>query len=242
MKNVRKYVSLLLALTLCFCLTACGGDDGDGESAPATIEGLVMDDSVVCDYSGFWGTWQGEDSSTLLVEEYGDRTRFELSDGEELLASGELQYVEKYGYVYAYNEHTGTAHQCWFDENNTLHIDTLGTFSKVSGDVPGDTIGDVDDTDVAADYPALAGTWYLDGAADAPSSLEFDEHGNWTLYERPGGDGDPTEVDCGTTAAGEEDGLYYAVSSLFEDTVYDFTLADENTLYWGGEYDCFIRV
>ena len=238
MKNWKKYAALLLALALSLSLMACGGDTGvSGDDAPAAIEGLVMDDSVECDYSGFWGTWQGEDGSVLLVEEYNGRTRFELDGtGDELLASGELQYAEAYGYVYAYNEHDGIAYQCWFDETNTLHIDTLGAFAKVSGDLPGDTVGDV------TDYAALAGTWYLDGAADAPSMLEFDEHGIWTLYERPGGDGDPTEVDWGTTTAGEEAGLYYAVSSLFEDAVYDFTVVDDNTLYWGGEYDCFMRV
>lgn len=239
MKNWKKYMSLLLALIMCLSLMACGGDSGssDGDVAPATIEGLVMDDSVECDYSGFWGTWLGEDGSVLLVEEYTDRTRFDLSDGDELLASGELQYVEEYGYVYAYNEHDGMAHQCWFDENNALHIDAFGTFTQMSGDMPDDTDGDV-----AADYSELLGTWYLDGAAEAASSLEFDEHGNWTLYERPGGDGDPTEVDCGTVSAGGEDGLYYATSTLFEDVVYDFTVVDDNTMYWGGEYDCYIRV
>jgi len=47
--------------------------------------------------------------------------------------------------VYAYNEHDGIAHRCWFDEDNTLYIDSVGTFSKVSGDTPGETVGDNSD-------------------------------------------------------------------------------------------------
>ena len=67
MKNWKKLASLLLALVLCLSLTACGGD---GKSAPATIEDLVLDDSVAYDYNIFLGTWLGEDGSTLGVGVY----------------------------------------------------------------------------------------------------------------------------------------------------------------------------
>lgn len=64
------------------------------------------------------------------------------------------------------------------------------------------------------------------------------------LMERPGGDGDPTMVDCGTIQverSGEET-LYYAVSTRFADVTYDFTLIDSSTMYWGGEYDCYQKM
>lgn len=80
--------------------------------------------------------------------------------------------------------------------------------------------------------------------ADAPSILVIDQAGGWELMERPGGDGDPTMVDCGTIQverSGEET-LYYAVSTRFADVTYDFTLIDSSTMYWGGEYDCYQKM
>lgn len=80
--------------------------------------------------------------------------------------------------------------------------------------------------------------------ADAPSILVIDQAGGWELMERPGGDGDPTMVDCGTIRverSGEET-LYYAVSTRFADVTYDFTLIDSSTMYWGGEYDCYQKM
>ena len=58
MKNRKSYYSLLLALVLCLCLTACGGsgdtiDDGgedygsDEVSAPDSFEGMVKDSELV---------------------------------------------------------------------------------------------------------------------------------------------------------------------------------------------------
>lgn len=62
-----------------------------------------------------------------------------------LVACGDIQYVEEYDHVYAHNEHDGIAHRCWFDEDNALHIDSVGIFSKVSGDTPGEIVGDNSD-------------------------------------------------------------------------------------------------
>ena len=138
MKNLRKYAARLLALVLCLSLVACGG------GAPDKLETIVIDDSVEYDYSIFLGTWLDEESSVLAVEEYDDgRAHYTLSDADdEWIAGGVFQYVEEYGYVYAYNDFDGIAYKCQLDEDNTLNISSFGAFTKVSGDVPGETIGD----------------------------------------------------------------------------------------------------
>ena len=107
MKKWKGLAAFLLALAMSFSLMACGGSDGGTDTIPESIENLVIDDSVEYDYSNFFGTWLGEDGSVLIMEYIEDITnseRFMLSDAnDELLASGNIQYVEEYGYVYAYN-------------------------------------------------------------------------------------------------------------------------------------------
>ena len=239
MKSMKKCLTLLLALLLALSLAACGGDSSTPvDEPPASLEDMVKDSSIDADYSGFMGTWVNDDSAELIVEPSEDveEMRFALYGADGTVeASGYLQYMEEYGYVYAYNEHDGVAHQCWFDENNSLSIDSFGTFTQTSGGA--------DDTQAGGDNAALAGVWYLDGEAGAESIIEIDANGNWSLSERPGGDGDPTQVDGGSLQADpDNEGLYYASSSLFDDTVYDMTVVDENTMYWGGEYDCYMRI
>ena len=164
MKNWKKCISLLLALVMCLSLAACGGED---ETAPETIKNLALNASVEYDYSRFMGTWLGEDSSVLVMEHFEDlynSERFDLHDADnDLLASGNLQYVEEYGYVYAYNEHDGIAHKCWFDTDGALCIDTFGTFTKVSGDVPGENIGNTEEElEQLPDISGYTGCWKVE--------------------------------------------------------------------------------
>ena len=228
---------------LCLSLAACGsgGDtDTDTDAAPDSFEGMVKDSERMVSLSDYGGTWAGDDGSTMLVEAGGDgdEVRFALYDaGDEVPASGFIQFVPDYGCDYFSNEHDGVAYRSRLDEAGALDVVSLGTFAKVSGDLPGETIGDTG-------FETLAGTWYLDAEADAPSILVIDQTGGWELMERPGGDGDPTMVDCGTIRverSGEET-LYYAVSTRFADVTYDFTLIDSNTMYWGGEYDYYQKM
>lgn len=245
MKLWRKYAALAAALVLCLTLAACGGDDGgngDGGSddnfynVPESFEGLVKDSEQMADLYVYGGAWRGEDGSTLIAahNDSGDEVRFALYDAdEEITASGFIQYVPEYDYDYFYNEHDGVAYRARFDEVGALHVTALGTFEKMLGDTPGENIGDTG-------YEALAGVWYLDGEAGAASILEIGEDGSWTLYERPGGDGDPTMVDGGTLEADEENlDRYFAVSDQFDDVVYDFNVIDNSVMYWGGEYDYY---
>ena len=165
----------------------------------------------------------------------GDEMRFVLYDaGENIAASGFIQLVQEYSADYFYNEHDGLAHHSWLDGSGTLQIDSLGAFTKASGDVPGENIGDTGDE-------ALVGEWYQDGEAGAVSILVIYQTGIWDLYERPGGDGDPVMVDRGTLEGGSG-GLYQAPSVVYDGVVYDMTVVSGDTLYWGGENDCYQKL
>lgn len=230
----HKILTLLLALALCLSLAACGGSGG--ETAPESFEGMVKDDALLTDYSMYWGIWNGEDGSQMIVEMggSGDEVRFALYDTDNVLtASGYIQTEQQYEADYFYNEHDGVAHHSWLDESGDMHVDALGTF-RYEGPVNNGAEGD---------YASLAGVWFLDGDAGAVSSIEIDAYGSWTLYERPEVDGDPTEVDCGSLSLKPEgEGLYDAASILFEGVVYDMRVVSEDTLYWGGENDCYIKM
>ena len=240
MNNWKKYAGLLLALIICLSLASCGGDD---DTAPKTIKNLAMNASVEYDYSQFMGTWSGEDKRVLVMEHfenYYTSERFTLYDADNnMLASGNLQYVEKYGYVYIYNEHDGIAHICWFNEDGTLYIDSFGTFTKVSGDVPGEVVGEVtgeangDDYD----YTMFSGSWYLNGDIYSSSCIEFDSSGTvWSMYERDD-NGFFDGVNGGTLRVIGEN-RYEAVSYWYEGEKFYCYLAD-GILYWGGEDGCY---
>ena len=249
MKHFHKYAAFALALVFSLGFTACGADstapsDDSTEDnfydVPNFFEGLVKDSEQMADLYIYGGAWTGEDGGTLLVanNEEGDEVRFALYDAdEEITASGFIQFVPEYDYDYFYNEHDGVAYRSWSDEIGALHVAELGTFTKVTGDAPGETMGD-------PDFAALTGSWYLDAEPDAPSILVFDETGSWELMERPGGDGDPDMVDCGTVQPAPEDSeeMYLAVSSQFEDVAYEFTLLDQDTMRWGGEFDFYQKM
>lgn len=245
MKHLKTYLSFALTLAFCLSLAACGesnedyGDDGSDYNlygVPDSFEGLVKDSEQMSNLYLYGGAWKGEDGGTLIsaTNDDGDEVRFALYDSdEEVTASGFIQFVPEYDCDYFYNEHDGMAYRSWFDEVGSLHVAELGTFTQMTGDAPGENIGDTG-------YEALEGIWYLDGEAGAASCIEIDQFGNWTLYERAGGDGDMTEVDYGTLETDEENlDRYFAVSDQFDDVVYDFNVIDNSVMYWGGEYDYY---
>lgn len=160
MKHLKTYLSLALTLALCMSLAACGesnedyGDDGSDYNfygVPDSFEGLVKDSEQMSNLYVFGGAWRGEGGETLIsaTSDAGDEVRFELYDAdEEVTASGFIQFVPEYDYDYFYNEHDGVAYRSWFDEVGTLYVDSLGTFTKILGDAPGENVGDGDPTTV----------------------------------------------------------------------------------------------
>lgn len=160
MKHLKTYLSLALTLALCMSLAACGesnedyGDDGSDYNfygVPDSFEGLVKDSEQMSNLYVFGGAWRGEGGKTLIsaTSDAGDEVRFALYDAdEEVTASGFIQFVPEYDYDYFYNEHDGVAYRSWFDEVGTPYVDSLGTFTKILGDEPGENVGDGDPTTV----------------------------------------------------------------------------------------------
>lgn len=144
MKNRKSYYSLLLALVLCLCLTACGGsgdtiDDGgedygsDEVSAPDSFEGMVKDSELATNYAMYWGTWVDADNNSELIvamADSGDEVRFDLYQDGSIEASGFVQFSQEYSGDYFYNEFDGWAHHCWLADDGTLQIEGFGGFEK----------------------------------------------------------------------------------------------------------------
>lgn len=128
MRCFLKYLLPALLLALCLSLAACGsgGDtDTDTDAAPDSFEGMVKDGDRMASLSDYGGTWAGDDGSTMLVEAGGDgdEVRFALYDaGDEVTASGFIQFVPDYGCDYFYNEHDGAAYRSRLDEAGALDV------------------------------------------------------------------------------------------------------------------------
>ena len=123
MKNRKSYYSLLLALVLCLCLTACGGSDdtiddggedysGNEVNTPDSFEGMVKDSELATNYAMYWGTWVDADNNSELIvamADSGDEVRFDLYQDGSIEASGFVQFSQEYSGDYFYNEFDGWA-------------------------------------------------------------------------------------------------------------------------------------
>lgn len=133
MKNRKSYYSLLLALVLCLCLTACGGSDdtiddggedysGNEVNTPDSFEGMVKDSELATNYAMYWGTWVDADNNSELIvamADSGDEVRFDLYQDGSIEASGFVQFSQEYSGDYFYNEFDGWAHHCWLADDGT---------------------------------------------------------------------------------------------------------------------------
>ena len=125
------------------------------------------------------------------------------------------------------------AHRTWIDSENSdvLRMDTFGIFTRAPEGAEEESF----------DFQPLEGTWAMDGAKNPKSVLDIDDEGGWHLRERPGKKGKFKEVDSGTLRAKGE-GRFEAVSDDHEGVVYDMTVVDKKTLYWGGENDHYQKM
>lgn len=236
-KFLRRTVLAALLAALCLTLAACGS--GSDDSAPDTIQDMAKDDTVQFDYGDYLGIWSNGtgdyDSFEVEPGESGE-VRWLLYAGANWEYSGYLQYVEEYGYVYAYNDHNGTAYRCELD-GAELTVAEIGTFTYGGSGTP-DDFQDVE-PEPTADVSVLAGDWYQDGDVDGDSRVEITADGVWTLLDCTGGM--DAMMDYGELIPSQEEGSWFARSTMLDDVEYNVTVADENILYWGGEYDCYIR-
>ena len=155
-KFLRRTVLAALLAALCLTLAACGGSGAD-DSAPDTIQDMAKDDTVQFDYGDYLGIWSNGtgdyDSFEVEPGESGE-VRWLLYAGANWEYSGYLQYVEEYGYVYAYNDHNGTAYRCELD-GAELTVAEIGTFTYGGSGTP-DDFQDVE-PEPTADVSVLAG-------------------------------------------------------------------------------------
>lgn len=152
MKNRKSYYSLLLALALCLCLTACGGsgdtiDDGGEDysgnevNTPDSFEGMVKDSELATNYAMYWGTWVDADNNSELIvamADSGDEVRFDLYQDGNIEASGFVQFSQEYSGDYFYNEFDGWAHHCWLADDGTLQIEGSGIWTLYERSAEGD--------------------------------------------------------------------------------------------------------
>ncbi len=236
MKKRRNFIALVLALLLCLSLAACGDgstkDDDISGGTPDSFEGMVKDPAYMADKGMYSGDWEDSDHRELEIElsDDGQELRFTLYAGDEIItAGGFIQTSPEYSADYFYNEFDGVAYHCWFADDGSLNVYSLGVFTKEADD----------DDDIDDDVKELAGMWYLDGDENAASCLQIGMDGKWILYEDS--DGSTSLIDSGSIQYIGDD-AYSAVSEQFDDVAYDIAVAgDGNTLYWGGEYDCYMR-
>ncbi len=238
MNKCRNIAALLLAMLMCLSLAACssgdngGNDDDISGGTPDTFEGMVKDSAYTASKGMYSGDWVDPDKRELEIEpsDDGQELRFTIYASDEIItASGFIQTSPEYSADYFYNEYDGFAYHCWFADDGSLNVYSLGVFTKEADD----------DDDIDDDVKELAGMWYLDGDENAASCLQIGMDGKWALYEDS--DGSTSLIDSGSIQYIGDD-AYSAVSDQFDNVAYDIAIAgDGNTLYWGGEYDCYMR-
>lgn len=173
MKNLKKYMSLLLALVLCLGMVACGAKDSDEEYG---YEEDVYDGEIsIEDLEGYWSPVEGIGATTsVLISIYID---------------GTAEIWEEYD---QYGDPTGYTGDAYIDGTvlTLTDVPLIGDVEIPIGDADtmvtdtGETYwvkGYPDFVDKAALASSYYGNWYLRGDHDSEYGTTESRTGTWEL-------------------------------------------------------------
>ena len=246
---MKKLFALMLALTLCLSLMACGGDQNEDPNDVVGYDWRVS--GIVRDYGSI--TRNGEDTEVLVCIN-NDSADFYLDDETQTLYDyvdypitlqgdpwEEFQSIDLAdrngdgnGDVAMLFELDGQqVLMVWFWDADTEGYVFQPEESQVSDFADGESVS----------HLGFEGTWYLDGDETEDSVIIIGAVGDWVLYDQQGDT--RTAIDSGLLRLVDEaQGHYAADSEQFDDVSYLIATAGENGMYWGvtGDYDYYERL
>lgn len=191
----KRILALLLALTLCASLSACGGKQEE-EAQPG---GHELDE--------YFGWWQYDDYTSVIA--FADGNAWSIYAGDGSLSYTGLFEFDGSG-IRALDEQGETAHYFLLDETGTLLTDDDGDTLRPT-QAPSAAKSPLDEEDVTlADY---VGVWEYDTAY---AWLAIDGDGNWMTV-----DGNGEIAETGTVEEADANGLSLYLPS--EEAYWTFT-------------------
>ena len=252
MKDLKKYMGLLLALVMCLSLAACDGNFGSVESGTISSQNNrsdtpVSNEDTVNEVSMYEGLWLCEVTDQYDYLQFDVDGNWQLYQGGNVIDEGYLQYDPEDNTTYICSNLDGAigGGSVELEDDDRLYITTAGDFNYLDGrggQWQGDIGGNWDDENRGAidlyhqDVSVFRGTWYLDNDLSAETYIIIDGNGNWSCYRRTSGDPEAAITDRGTFSySTNEPSIYYADSAMYDGVRHRVFEFDEGILIWGDE-------